>query len=119
MRDLYRNMTSLWYVAPTSYTDDVDTDGFYTGESSATFSTPVEIRMGLYPSSGSIIEKVFGKESSFDMVASSTLFNLDENGFLFLEEPTGDYDSTYDYKISKVNRSINSYHYGLDKRVLS
>ena len=117
MRDLYRNMTSLWYVAPTNYTDDVDTDGFYTGESSATFSTPIEIRMSLYPSGGGVAEKMFGKESSFDMVASSTLLDLNENGFLFLEEPTGDYDSTYDYKISKVNRSINSYHYGLDKRV--
>lgn len=110
-------MTSLWYVSPVSYTDSVDTDGFYTGEQEATFNEPIEIRMSLYPSNGQITERIFGKESSFDMVASSTIVSLDEEGLLFLEEPTSDYLNTYDYRISRINSSINSHYYGLNRRV--
>lgn len=116
MRDLFKNMVSLWYLAPSSFTDEIDSDGFYTGEQIPTYGTPLEVRISLYPNNGDITERLFGKDASFDMVASSTLVKLSEDGLLFLEEPSEDFDTTYDYRIGRVNKSLNSFFYGLERR---
>lgn len=117
MRGLSKNMTKLWLVSVTGYTDELDGDGNYTGQVIPVRSTPVIKYISLYPNTGSVIHRQFGIDGSYDMVAVSNTVELNETDLLFLTEPTGDYDVTYDYIIDKKMVSLNVFAYGLQKRV--
>lgn len=117
MRELRKNQTGLWYVNRTGETDETDVDGNFTGEKVPTFSTPVKVRLSLYPSNDFIINRIFGKDYSCDMIASSNSISLNENTLLFLTEPSTDYENSYDYTISRISPSLNSYNYGLCRKI--
>lgn len=116
MRTLNLNKVKLWYVYPESYEDEIDNEGFYTGEKIKIFSSPVVIFINIYPVSGDISEQIFGKDYSCDMLGVSNELDLDEFGLLFLTEPTGNYEKTYDYRIDKKLPSLNTFQYGFKKR---
>lgn len=117
MRTLNRNKTKLWYVTKLSPIDVTDADGNFTGEVISNYSLPVPIEITLYPSNGKIIEQIFGKDVSFDMVAVSTDILLDANTFLFLTEPSSNFETTYTYRIDFIKKSLNVIQYGLRSRV--
>jgi hypothetical protein len=117
MRDLLRNKTNLWYVTRTGSTDKLDEDGNFTGEKIMTYSTPISISMNLYPANGSIVEAIFGKDASFDMVGVSNEIDLDKDALLFLSEPqSNNYDKIYDYRVDSIRKSLNTTQYGLRNR---
>lgn len=116
MRTLKKNQTSLWLVNPVSKVDAVDEDGYETGESVTTYSTPVLVSLSLYPSNGAIVEEIFGKDYSCDMLACSNEINLSKFSLLFLSEPIENYPTTYDYKVDKINKSLNTFQYALRRR---
>lgn len=116
MRDLERNKTTLWYTTKSSQTDKVDGDGNYTGEKITTYATPIQVSISLYPATGDIVESVFGKDCSFDMLATSTTVVLDKFGLLYTSQPTSDFDTTYLYKVSSIKKSLNTMNYGLESR---
>lgn len=116
MRTLLKNKVQLYYVPFSAWTDEVDADGNYTGEKIASYGSPNEISINIYPAGSEIVEQIFGKEASFDMVAVSNEIVLDEFGLLFTSLPTGNYDTTYDYKIHSISKSLNTYAYGLRRR---
>lgn len=116
MRNLQRNQTKLWYVSKNTPTDEIDGDGNYTGEKISTYSNPIAIKLGIYPSNSSVNEEIFGKDISFDMIGVSNNIFLNENDLLFLSLPSDNYDITYDYRVTKIAKSLNTYQYGLDKR---
>lgn len=117
MRNLNLNLTKLWKVESSGLTDLKDSDGNYTGERIKAYSTPTQIALNIYPSNGTIAEQIFGKDASFDMVAVSNTVVLGKDTLLFLTQPTSNYDTTYDYSVSKINKSKNTYNYGLKGRV--
>lgn len=117
MRTLERNKQTLWLVNLESMTDVVDGDGFYTGEYARNYTIPTQIKIALYPSNTAISEELFGKDASFDMLAVSNDIVLDKDSLLFIEEPTGNYATTYDYSIDNIGKSLNTYQYGLKRRV--
>jgi len=117
MRNLERNKYSLWYVTETGETREVDDNGHYTGAYIPTYSTPTEIKIALYPSTSNIVEQIFGRDASLDMVAISNDVVLDKDGLLFESEPTSDFDTTYDYRVSSISKSLNTINYGLERRV--
>jgi len=119
MRTLEINKTTLWYVKQTGSTKKTDSNGYYTGEIVPTFSTPTEIRIALYPSNGSVTEQIFGKDASLDMIGVSNDVVLDETCLLFITKPiTGqNYFTTYDYSVSMIKKSLNTYQYGFKRRV--
>lgn len=119
MRSLRLNKTKVWYVAPLAETDEVDTDGNYTGEVVKTYSEPEEIWIHIYPAVGNIATQLFGLDESPDMVAVTTDLILDKEGLLFLTEPGEDVDyyDTYDYSVSSILTSLNTTRYGLRGRI--
>lgn len=116
MRTLDKNKTKLWVVNSSGTTEMIDSDGFYTGEVVKSYGVPSTIYLHLYPSGGEITEKLFGKDSSFDMLAVSNNVILTKDSLLFLDEPLSNYDITYDYRVSEILKSLNTYNYGLKKR---
>lgn len=117
MRTLERNKTKLWVVSPAVKTEAVDIDGNPTGEFVSTFGSAVEVKIALYPSNGLIKEEIFGRDYSCDKIAVSGDVVLTKNTLLFLSEPTTNFDTTYDFKVDKINESLNTFQYALRSRV--
>lgn len=116
MRCLERNKIKLWLVEKTGKLPVVDSEGFETGESTTQYSVPQIIYIGLQPATGNIVERIFGKDVSLDMLSSTTDVILTKDSLLFLSEPVSNYGTTYDYSISAINKSLNGYTYGLKER---
>lgn len=117
MRTLEKNKTVLWLVNPATYVDVVDNDGYETGERIQTFGAPVEIRLALYPANGVIREEIFGRDYSCDVIAVSNDIILTKDSLLFYNQPTENFDTTYDLIVDKILHSLNTYNYGLRSRV--
>jgi len=117
VRTLARNQTKLWIVSPATKVEALDSDGYRTGEFVSVFTSPTIIYLSLYPSTGSIVEQLFGKDYSPDMLACSNDIVLTKDTLLFLQEPISDYATTYDYKVDKILESLNTYQYGLRRRI--
>ena len=116
MRTLELNKTKLWLVNPIGFTDKVDPNGLYTGDIIRTYGTPIEIRLTLYPATGTIVESIFGHNVDIDMVSVTTDLVLTPDSLLFETQPTGDYFETYTYKVEKILKSLNNYVYGFKRR---
>ena len=117
MRTLELNKVEVWYVETMGEVDLLDEDGYFTGEKEFGFSTPKKIRLSLYPGNGVIGEQLFGTTSNLDMISVSESNLLSKNGLLFYTKPNSDYDTTYDLKVNKILKSLNSYNYGLKGRM--
>lgn len=116
MRTLNKNTTKLWLVNKLDTVEEIDGDGFYTGNMVDTYSEPTVVYINIYPANSDIVERIFGKDVSFDKVAVSNSIVLDENSLLFEEEPIDDFATTYTYRIDSIAKSINTYNYGLRSR---
>ncbi len=117
MRTLEKTKIKLWVVDVLGVVDELDSDGFYTGHKIKQYSEPRLVKMSLYPSNGSIVQNIFGTECNFDKIGVSTDVVLNEDSLLFLSEPTGNYATTYDYKVVNIKSSFNIHNYGLARRV--
>lgn len=117
MRTLERNKTNIWYVNTGELQDVKDEDGNYTGETKVGYGEPIQSKLHLYPASGDVKERMFGKDVDIDMVTVSESVVLKKDTLIFLSEPTGEYDKTYDYKVKYILKSLNSYQYGLKGRI--
>jgi len=116
MRTLNLNQTTLWVVKSLSYTDEVDSEGDFTGETIPVYDTPSKIRLSLYPNDGSINKNLLGFIEHIDMFAVSTDVILNNHDMLYLTEPVSDFDTTYEYIVGKRLPSINGYRYLLKGR---
>jgi hypothetical protein len=117
MRTLDKNKVTVWVTRKTIGAEQTDANGFYTGDKTVTYSTPVQIRIPLTPANGEIVEQIFGKDASVDMISTSNDVVLDKNDYIFYAQPTGNYDTTYDFMVSSISHSLNTYVYGLKARV--
>lgn len=113
MRTLEKNKTKLWRVTPLSKVEVVDINGFLTGEYTTTFSTPEIVYIALFPANGKIKNDLFGKDYQCDKLAVSNNVVLTELDLLFLSAPVSNYESTYIYRVDKINQSLNTYNYAL------
>ena len=117
MRTLELNKSTLWLVNPTGEVDEVDGDGFYTGSKTISYSTPIEIKINIFPATGEITEEVFGKNASLDMIGITTDLELQIGSLLFLTQPVSNYYSTYDFSVSMIKKSLHVKRYGLKRRI--
>lgn len=112
MRTLELNKQELWFVEPTgTYTEKVDDDLNFTGERIRDFTSPVKIRMMLYPDDGTINNDFSGKLVNFDFYSVTTDLNFSDEALLFYNEPLSNFDTTYDLKVEKILKSLNSTTY--------
>lgn len=115
MRTLELNKTTLWYVESMGEHEIKDENGHYTGEIDTVYTEPKQIRLHLYPASGEIKSEAFGSNANVDMI-TTTEEVLSETTLLFTEKPTGNYSTTYTYRINEISKSLNSNRYGLKGR---
>ena len=115
MRTLELNKSNLWYVEYIGEVEVLDEDGLYTGEVEIAYSEPKAIRLHLYPATGEVVDRTFGRELKLDMLTNSNEV-LTEMSLLFLEKPVGNYEATYDYRVSAIMGSLNTIQYGLVSR---
>lgn len=115
MRTQRLNKTDIWVVSSNGYTDVLDGNGFKTGERELTYSVPQKIKLSLVPTNGRVYTDEKGLIKEFD---KTTVTNIDlkVGDLLFLSEPTGEYDSTYDYSIDMKLDSLNINKYGLMRK---
>lgn len=116
MRTLNKNKVVLWLVEPTGTYEAIDSEGFLTGEIIKQYGTPIKISINLYPSFGEIVEQIFGKDASYDMLAVSNEIILTKESLLFYNEPLTNFDKTYDFRIDDIKKSLNTMNYGLRSR---
>jgi len=116
VRTLEVNKSKLWLVNPVAHVPLLDSEGFDTGETTVSYSEPLEIMINIYPSGGAVQEQIFGKDSSFDMIALSNEIVLTKDSLLFLSLPVSNFAKTYDYDVASIKKSINTYNYGLKAR---
>ena len=72
--------------------------------------------MILYPATSEVLEESFGVTSKLDMITTSNV-QLKKQSLIFLSEPIGDYDLTYDFKVTMILPSLNHTQYGLRGRI--
>lgn len=114
MRDLARNMVTLWYVYPTGEEESVDTNGNYTSDMVKTYSSPVEIKISLYPTSSTIAKELFGVSLDIDFISNSNSVTLHKDGLLFKSDPISEkYLEEADYRVTAIQPSINTTSYGI------
>ena len=116
MRTLELNKTELWCVEQIDLIPILDINGYDTGEVTKVFNTPRKIKLALQPSDGIVSNKIFGIDSSLDKISISNDVVLTEKSLLFLSEPVSNFDTTYEYAVSKIKKSLNTYNYGLRNR---
>lgn len=116
MRTLELNKTNLWYTREIGEIDVVDDEGNFTGEIEMEYLKPEKIRLHLYPASGEVLEESFGRSSGVEMISSTTDNILKVNDLIYYEEPLENYNENYDYSITSILRSLNSFQYGLKGR---
>lgn len=142
MRTLERNKRTFLYVTKIGEQELLDEDGNNTGEVKALYSYPQKIRLGLYPATGKVVERDFGKYLDIDMVCVSNeilrkntllfkyrpqyqisteeiLYDLEDISLTWkqLSELLEEQSLNYDYSVVKILKSLNSYQYGLKGRI--
>ena len=116
MRTLEINKTTLWCVNPNGVeVEIIDEDGYNTGVVERMFGVPQNIKLHLYPATRDVVDREFGKNVDIDMVTSTNIV-LEKNSLIFHEFPIGDIETTFDYKVTHILPSLNSYQYGLRGR---
>lgn len=115
MRSLELNKTSLWYVEPIGYEDEIE-GGLYTGEQKVLYSLPKRVRVSMYPTTGNVSRQIHGRYVRDTYVGASST-SMSENALLFKSLPMSDYFDNFDYIVTGITESINTTNYTLGVKV--
>lgn len=123
MRNLAKNKRPFYVLKYLGQTELVDKDGYMTGESSITYSTPILVMGNISGAKGSAYAEMFGTEIEYDktIVISRKKYEevgLDENSVMFVDKvPTYDTNNMplYDYKIKKIADTLNEVAIAIEK----
>lgn len=117
MRLLEKNKRDIWY----SYyigNEEIIIDGEFTGEFEDRYTNTFKTKVNYIPVSSNIKQDSFGEVDNIDMILVTDKNVFDENTVVFTYEPNNyNIAENYEYKVSKIIKSINSYTIGLKKRV--
>lgn len=119
MRLLQRNLTPIWYCLYKGKTALTDDDGYETGESTVSYEKPVKMMCNVSPATGEAQIGMFGNLESYDKVIVTDDMDcpIDENTVLFIDKKPG-YNNgkpTFDYKVQRVAKSLNSISIAVSK----
>lgn len=114
MRLLARNRRKVWYCLYQGRNPILDQDGYDTGETAITYSSPVALMANVTAASGDATQEQFGIGIRYDKVlqVAGTDCPIDEHALLFVDvEPPEEFDPanvTADYAVTRVSKSLNS-----------
>lgn len=125
MKALARNRQSLYYALPTGLVNVTDSDGFYTGEQTVSYATPVGVEMNISPATGRTVLEWFGIATNYSkvLVTDDMACPITEDTILWIGiEPTTTVTNNgqtttvnhpHNYVVSKIAKSLNSIAYGV------
>lgn len=117
MRTLERNKITFWCVNAGTETEELDEEGFNTGNLIVGYGTPYQIKIAVAPTNGELMKTIFGEYQNCDKIAVSEKDLLKKGDLLFLTQPTSNYETTYEYSVGLKQSGLNSFYYGLVGRV--
>jgi len=115
MRDLELNKTSFYYANPTGYTESIDDEDNYTGETEITYTAPKLLRANISGATGKYERLALGALENYDkvLVTANTSLPIVEETVLWIDcTPT---DGAYDYVVDTMGKTRNGVCYGLKK----
>ena len=122
MRALERNKQTIYYANYTGRSEITDENGLYTGETTALYTNPVEVKVNVSASRGQAEIDLFGTDLNYtNTIVSDTDLGIDENSVLWVGKNA--YISTsatsvitpYNYIVASVAKSLNSVVYAIRK----
>lgn len=73
MRTLNINKKDIWYTLKLGEKPLLDDEGYDTGEIEDVYTKPIKTKLHLYPATGDVVQKTFGKELDVDMITSTNI----------------------------------------------
>ena len=107
MRNLERNKTTIKYVLYTGFTDEVDSNGLYTGTKIPTYTQPIEIKASVSASRGTTDLDLFGINVPYThtVIVDDITCPIDENSILYINNKP--------YAVLLVAKSLNHISYAI------
>ena len=116
MRTLVRNKQTIYYALYSSSTDTVDEYGDYTGEPTATYSDPVELKANVSASRGNAEGELFGIDLDYSrtICIEGTDCPIKEDSILWIGRVPDDKGTVkHNYIVKAVAISLNNTVYAV------
>ena len=122
MRCMARNKSKFYYASYLGKTEIIDEDGNRTGEYTISYSLPNGKQGNISAAQGEMQSRQFGESESYDKVIVLDDRNtpIDEYSILWVDtlpdlNEDGTTDTTHDYIVKKVARSLNGVSIAIKK----
>lgn len=112
MFDLKENQRDFYYQTYQDSVDEVDEDGYLTGESTSGYSNPIKASAMISENTSEVTEAPFGKDLVYDkMISTVQDLPITEQSKLFVDvvpviNEDGSTDTEPDYEVVKVSKGI-------------
>lgn len=115
MRDLRRNLSTVYYKLYAGQTEIIDSNGYRTGSPSPQYGKLQSARLCVSSNKGSSESELFGSLEDYDrtMTTSNTACPIDENTVLWLDGAST--DEAHNYIVKKRAPWKNSLAYAVKK----
>ena len=113
LKDLKANQVPFYYQLYEGVVDDIDEDGYLTGEKTVKYSRPTMKYARISPNTTEVEQTPFGKDLVYDkMISTVQDLPIDEFSRLFIDvvpvvNPDGSTDTEPDYEVVKVAKDLN------------
>lgn len=99
------NEQTFYYALYLGKTRNTDSQGYYTGESSINYDTPVECKANISAARGEASTEPFGNDVDYDRtIVTCEDLPIDEQSILWIGIST---DNPHNYIVKKVAKSLN------------
>lgn len=112
MFDLVENQREFYYQTYIGEEDEVDDNGYLTGEKIPTYSAPIKARAMISENTSDAIDMPFGKDLVYDkMISTVQDLPIDEYSKLFIDvipvfDENGFTETKPDYVVKRVSKGI-------------
>ena len=115
MRGLVRNKSKFYYSSYIGETEIIDEYGNATGEYQIEYDNPIECDANISAAQGEVKFRQFGESESYDkvIVLDDITAPIDEHSILWVDtlpllNEDGTTDTSHDYTVRRVAKSLNS-----------
>ena len=122
MRCMARNKTKFYYASYIGETEVTDENGYSTGENEVSYSNPIEVFGNVSAAQGEMQSRQFGVSESYDkvIVLGDRDVPIDEHSLLWVDtlphlNKDGSTDTSHDYIVKRIARSLNGVSIAISK----
>lgn len=118
MRTCKKNMREIWYSYFRGEEEIVNDDGNFTGVFKKLYTNPFQTKVNFAITKNIQTEQSFGGIENADLtiITDKNIFDLDTVVWTYKPDNLN-VDESYEYKVFKIIKSINSYLIGLTRRI--